>query len=265
MDDDHLISPTRSETVLELREIGLDIRGKALFEGLSARFARGELTLILGATGSGKSRLAGLLAGAVAPDRGEMVVQGRVSPVIGQNAGLGETATLERDLGLRAAAYGLDTRAYAEGVARLVGAPGILRRSFDLASATEKSLISRASALLIPASVYLSDNAALVPSQSQRMAPLLAARRRSAAMIWITGGLGSLLQGGADRYLVLAGGRLLPCRDPLDLLDIYEAHGGTVAPSIRRAMEAQYKPPAAEDPEQEEDRGDSPKETPEPA
>ncbi|MEL6479199.1 MAG: ATP-binding cassette domain-containing protein [Pseudomonadota bacterium] len=224
------------ETVLDLSEIDVDMRGKPLFRGLSARFARGEMTLIVGAAGSGKSRLAALLSRTISPDRGQFTTRGAIAPVIGQYAGLGETATLERDLGLRAAAHGLDTRQYVDEVARIIGNPAAIRKPFEAASGSEKGLIGRASALLVPASVYISDNAALTAGEPGPFKPLFARRRREAAMIWISGVAGSVMQAKADRFMVLGGGRLHHCASATELLDVFEAYGGAVTAGVRRAV-----------------------------
>ncbi|MGF1562332.1 MAG: ATP-binding cassette domain-containing protein [Geminicoccaceae bacterium] len=63
--------------VIALRDIGLTLGGKRLFDSLDLIVARGERICLVGRNGSGKSTLLRLLAGQIEPDRGERFVQPR--------------------------------------------------------------------------------------------------------------------------------------------------------------------------------------------
>ncbi|MEM7505811.1 MAG: ATP-binding cassette domain-containing protein [Pseudomonadota bacterium] len=235
----------RGETVLELDRVDLAIGRRAVFRQLSARFARGQTTAILGATGSGKSSLASLMAGAILPSAGEVLSRGRIAPVIGQNAGLGETANLGRDLGTRASAYGLNTSAYCQAVAHFAGDPQCLDRPYDLSTAAQKGAVNRAAALLIPADIYVSDGL-IVPAaveqvrentQDDGVISLLNQRRRQAAVIWITGAPGTILQQPADRFALLHRGALHFFETGAELILAYSETGHAVPRGVMRTAE----------------------------
>lgn len=234
--------------MLELDRVDLAVGRRAIFRNLSARFARGETTAILGATGTGKSSLASLMASAILPNSGHVLTRGRVAPVMSQNEGLGETAMLARDLGIRAAAYGLETGAFCWAVAQVAGDPGCLERPYDLATAAQKAAINRAASLLIPADIYIADGMiAQVPTaggegpgegrQTQGLTALFEQRRRRAAMIWITGAPGSVLQQPADRFALLHGGALYFFDSGAELVLAFSEAGNAVPPGVLRSAD----------------------------
>jgi energy-coupling factor transport system ATP-binding protein len=76
-----------TDITIEFR-IGMDSRVRAL-DGASLRLSAGELVLIVGATGSGKTTLMRVAAGLLAPDEGAVTVDGR--PLPGPAAALRES------------------------------------------------------------------------------------------------------------------------------------------------------------------------------
>ncbi len=63
--------------MFELRDLTLDVAGRRLCAGLSARLNAGENWVILGANGSGKTTLLHTLAGLRAPDGGDVLLDGQ--------------------------------------------------------------------------------------------------------------------------------------------------------------------------------------------
>ncbi|MEM9736904.1 MAG: ATP-binding cassette domain-containing protein [Pseudomonadota bacterium] len=243
MGDDVTRAPTPPkappETVLALQKIALR---HAPGGALTAQFARGELAVILGKPGSGKSALAGIIAGTRQAAGGEVIRRGRIAPELGPGWALGDTATLERDLGLRAAAYGLDTRAYCNAVANLIGGAGPMAAPFSRASTPVRQLIGCAASLLIPADAYVADGPLLPAEETYRarILPLYRARRAQATFIWIIGQVqqATFVPDQADRFYLLDGGRLEPCPDLLTLAERYQAVGGQVPPGVMKRLSA---------------------------
>ena len=64
------------ESRVRLEDVHLSIRGRAIFRGLSCRFPRGKISVILGGSGSGKSTLLRSIGGLVRPQRGVISVAG---------------------------------------------------------------------------------------------------------------------------------------------------------------------------------------------
>ena len=74
---------------------------------ISFEVKRGETVGIIGANGAGKSTLLKILAGVTPPTRGQVIIQGRVFPMIELNAGLHMELTGEENVRLLGAIMGL--------------------------------------------------------------------------------------------------------------------------------------------------------------
>ena len=68
--------------MLEARELGCRRDGRSLFENLSFKVEAGQLWLVRGANGSGKTSLLRILAGLSPAEQGELVWQGEREPVL---------------------------------------------------------------------------------------------------------------------------------------------------------------------------------------
>jgi len=66
-----------SENVATLRDVSYAIDGKSIFKGLDIGIRRGEVTAIMGPSGTGKTTLLRLITGQVCADSGEVNVDGR--------------------------------------------------------------------------------------------------------------------------------------------------------------------------------------------
>jgi ABC-type lipoprotein export system ATPase subunit len=73
-----------TEAVIEAIAVGFDSDRGPLFDDVSLSAGAGELLAISGAAGSGKSVLAAILAGVMAPDRGAVNFDGARMPEVGQ-------------------------------------------------------------------------------------------------------------------------------------------------------------------------------------
>src|SRR4029079_4542067 len=75
----HEHAATPGATVTDLRSVFKRFAGapRPVLSGVSASFASGTLTAVVGRSGSGKTTLLHLLAGLERPDEGDVVVQGR--------------------------------------------------------------------------------------------------------------------------------------------------------------------------------------------
>jgi phospholipid/cholesterol/gamma-HCH transport system ATP-binding protein len=64
------------ETRVRLEDVHLSVRGRPIFRGLSCRFPRGKISVILGGSGAGKSTLLRAIGGLIRPQRGVITVAG---------------------------------------------------------------------------------------------------------------------------------------------------------------------------------------------
>ncbi len=71
---------------IEVRDLHFTQAGLPLFRGVDLSVRRGELTAIMGPSGVGKSTLLQLIGGALAPTRGEVLVDGQAPSRLGRRA-----------------------------------------------------------------------------------------------------------------------------------------------------------------------------------
>jgi phospholipid/cholesterol/gamma-HCH transport system ATP-binding protein len=64
------------DIVLEARDLSFRFNGPEIFQGLNLRLCRGEICIILGVSGSGKSVLLRLLSGLLSPQKGSVEIEG---------------------------------------------------------------------------------------------------------------------------------------------------------------------------------------------
>ena len=112
---------TMSPTIAWLRRISSDIWA---LTDLTFEIAGGEGVALLGASGSGKSTLLRVLAGILPPDRGEIVISGRVGSLLSVHAGVMALLTGRENtllLGVLAGLTPAQARAAMEDVKRRSG------------------------------------------------------------------------------------------------------------------------------------------------
>ena len=62
---------------LEIREVAKSFRGEKVLDGASLEVARGEIAVVFGPSGGGKTALLNIVSGALNPDRGDILIGGR--------------------------------------------------------------------------------------------------------------------------------------------------------------------------------------------
>jgi len=68
---------TKTDSVLEIRGLSVDVPGKRLLDGIDASLPRGSVTAVMGPNGAGKSTLLKALAGVQDGVSGEVLLEGR--------------------------------------------------------------------------------------------------------------------------------------------------------------------------------------------
>lgn len=66
-----------AESVIEARGLRYSIGGRTIFDGLDLKVRRGEITAVMGPSGTGKTTLLRLIMGAIGPDKGELTLFGQ--------------------------------------------------------------------------------------------------------------------------------------------------------------------------------------------
>jgi len=61
---------------VQLIDVGYDIQGRTIFDGLNVTMERGKITAVMGPSGTGKTTLLRMIAGQIKPTRGRVLVDG---------------------------------------------------------------------------------------------------------------------------------------------------------------------------------------------
>ena len=62
--------------LVQLIDVGYDIQGRTIFDGLNVTMERGKITAVMGPSGTGKTTLLRLITGQIKPTRGQVLVDG---------------------------------------------------------------------------------------------------------------------------------------------------------------------------------------------
>jgi len=94
-------------------------------EDINLEVKKGEALGIIGANGAGKTTLLKLIAGMLIPDRGEIVVKGRVATIMELGVGFNPEFTGKENIILNAHTYGLDKESLNERIEKIIEFSGL--------------------------------------------------------------------------------------------------------------------------------------------
>ena len=221
----------RWTTMLETREITKDFGGTRALDAVSFSLRRGEVHALVGENGAGKSTLVKIISGALNPDSGSILLDGRAIRVenphhalrlgisiVHQHSGLVPDLTVAENIFLGRipkTRWGLVDwkRLYRDSVAllkRLDFSLDVHRRAGDLDAASQQ-VTEIARALSVSARVLIMDEPSAVLGSSE-LARLFAIIRKlkaeGAAVIYVSHRLREIFEI-SDRATVLKDGRLV--------------------------------------------------------
>jgi len=155
---------------LELRRLAKSFDGVVAVKGIDLVVAPGEFIALLGPSGCGKSTTLAMIAGFVAPDSGEVRVDGQVvNQVPPQRRGIGlvfqDYAVFSRLTVLRNLAFGLEARGVARrewrervaAISRKLGLDGLLDRRGAALNMSEMQRVAIARVLVTEPELLLLD------------------------------------------------------------------------------------------------------------
>lgn len=191
MTDDADVSPSSAPPLIEARSVSRTFGAVRALHDVTVQFRRGEVHGLVGANGAGKSTLLNVLAGAVSPTRGAVLVDGVQTEVSGpREAGDLGFAFMHQELALvpdfsaidnmtlglsNAGRFGLSNRQGREAVSRSIaerlGMTFNLRRPVRQLSPAERGLVAIGRALARDARFIAMDEptAALSDVECQRL------------------------------------------------------------------------------------------------
>jgi hypothetical protein len=206
-----------AEGAAALVGVGKRRRGRPILDGVTAVFLRGTLTQIRARQEVVRNTLGRLLCGQIVPDTGRVHMPGLPAPKVGAPWGFMPETPVTLGLVLRAAAHGIELGDYVAALAALMDDPGALRQPFAELTEPDRSMVLYASALLLPAGLYVLEGPPLshMENVQTRLGPLLASRRAAAAMVWITDEKMPANLAQPDRILGFRQGRLIQRSPPV--------------------------------------------------
>jgi ABC-type multidrug transport system ATPase subunit len=242
--------------VIELHDVTQHYGIRPVLRGISLRIERGELVVVLGPNGMGKSTLLGVMAGVLAPQRGQVAIGGRVrrKSVEDELAIRKETVYLPDQPWLPGNRTGREFllavgRLYEVDDLRLMAHVDQLLDLFDLGdvadaplrtySAGQKKKAALCSALVTEAPVLLLDepfSGGLDPAGLLALKRILQRHaRRKELTIVLTSPVPELVEEIATRVLILEHGTILAF-DTLDGLQRMTGCRGTLAEVLERLI-----------------------------
>jgi putative ABC transport system ATP-binding protein len=183
------LPPANSPAELRVENVGLDFAGNRALGAVTIAFSAGVPVAVTGPSGSGKSALCFVLAGAVEPTRGSVLFEGRpISPVTREEIGLilqvhglvsGLTAIENVALPLQARrVQPSDVREWSVRALALVGLAEHGERLVDELSGGERQRVGIARALADDPRIVIADEptAELDPDNREKVLSLLLER-----------------------------------------------------------------------------------------
>lgn len=217
-------------TALEIKSVHVHYGRKIVLDGLSADFAIGQVTCIVGPNGAGKSTLLSVLAGLLAPDSGEVFLDGtkltglaprlraqRLAylpqiPEVAWEVDVRTLVGLGRTPYLGARGQGVDDQAAVDKALEMTGTARMARRIVTTLSGGERARVLLARALAGEPKWLLADEplAGLDPGYQLEAASLFRelARDQGRGVIVTLHDLHMALRM-ADRVIVLQGGHII--------------------------------------------------------
>lgn len=205
---------------LELAEVGFSAGGNRILDGITARFEKGPVSVILGANGAGKSVLLRLCHGLLAPTQGRIAWDGRFDgDPRRRQAMVFQRPVMLRRSALANVAYGLaiagisrnERLARAREMLERVGLAALAERPARLLSGGEQQRLALARAWVMKPEVLFLDEptANLDPSATRAVEAIVAAiAGEGTKVIMTTHDLGQARRL-ADEILFLHRGRLI--------------------------------------------------------
>ncbi len=74
-----------SDNVVEIRDVHYSVGQRKIFNGLSLEVRRGQITAIMGPSGTGKTTMLRLITGQIHPERGQVLVEGKDVSTLSQS------------------------------------------------------------------------------------------------------------------------------------------------------------------------------------
>jgi ABC-type multidrug transport system ATPase subunit len=246
----------KKKPVIDLDEVTQHYGVRPVLRGISLHIERGEVVVILGPNGMGKSTLLGVMAGVLSPQRGTVSIDGRIrrsseeeelairrmTVYLPDQAWLPMSQTSREFLLAVGRLYDVDAQRLIEHVDRLLDLFDLSRKgdspTWQL-SAGQKKKVALCSALVTEAPIMLLDepfSGGLDPAGILTLKRVIQhLTRRNKATIVLTSPVPELVEEIATRIVVLHNGEILAF-DTRDGLERLTGHRGNLAEVLERLI-----------------------------
>jgi len=182
---------------------------KLVFDELSAVFEPGRTVGILGRRGAGKTTLIRMIAGAIPPDSGRVLRQGRVSFLVGSAGPFVSTMTGRENVWFISRLYGADASEVIRFVEAHAGLGTDFDKPFSAYTGDKRGRFLFTTAYALPFDIYLADESVIGgPPGFRDWCERLVDARRQQAMLVFTTRRPRLLRRFADTGAILSDHRL---------------------------------------------------------
>jgi len=196
-------------------------------KNITFRMQPGESVAVLGANGAGKSTLLSLVAGLVPPDRGRVLVNGRVSPLLELGSGFNTDLTGTENLRLYASLLGIRRRRLSEITPAIIEFAELGDFMDEPLRALSTGMVMRLAfsvAIHVDPDILLIDEVLAVGDQKfqQKCFDRILRFRREGKTILCVSHASGLVQHLSDRAIWLDRGDLMLDGPIADVIDAYE-------------------------------------------
>jgi ABC-2 type transport system ATP-binding protein len=233
--------PNQKADMLEARQLRKSYGARAAVNDVSLSVGAGELLGLLGPNGAGKSTTVGMLAGLIAPDQGDVTINGerldshgaafkRRIGLVPQDIALFEDLSAETNLRLFGSLYGMNAASLRQRSAEVLALVGLGDRARDKPmtfSGGMKRRLNIAAALMHDPDVLLLDEpTAGVDPQSRNaiFENLETLKARGKALIYTTHYMGEV-ERLADRVVIIDHGQVVASGTQAELFALLPTRG----------------------------------------
>jgi capsular polysaccharide transport system ATP-binding protein len=197
---------------------------KTVIKGITAEFAPGKNTAIMGSNGAGKSTLMRLLSGAEMPDSGTVERSSRVSWPLGFNGGLHGSLTGRENLAFVARIYGRNYSDLLDFVEDFAEIGNYMKQPVKTYSSGMKARLAFGISMSIQFDYYLIDEVIAVGDPSfKRKSKLVLSERLQNSTVLLVSHSSSIMKEFCQHGIVVEGGRLLEFSSLTKAIKYYES------------------------------------------
>jgi lipopolysaccharide transport system ATP-binding protein len=206
-----------------------------VLKGISFSIYAGETFGIIGRNGSGKSTTLGLIAGVLNPDKGKIVVNGRVSALLELGAGFHPDLTGFENIILNGVLLGLTKKEIKLKIEKIIEFSGLGQFIYEPIRTYSDGMLARLGfsvAVHVEPQILLIDEILAVGDvsfQRRCLEKITEFKKKDVTIVFVSHGLGDI-ERICDRVALLNGGKLIQIGNPKKTIkkymEIMEHNGG---------------------------------------